>query len=328
MNFNWRWVALLLLAFLAGCVHKPVKKPTPVRPPAPITKPTKPAEDGRPHGTPDISKIPEPIPKAESRSKYGNKSPYKVLGQTYRVLPTSKGYVERGIASWYGTKFHGQNTSVMESYDMYKFTAAHKTLPLPSYARVTNLENGRSIVVRVNDRGPFSKNRLIDLSYVAAIKLGISGRGTGLVEVRGLDPKSPAKSSSPAVSQIPAEPATSTKSASNTKPAFTTKNKKDSSAATESVPLEPSAESEVGVSHPPRIYLQVGAYSDHSNAERAAAILGKAKMGQVRIVSNSINAGKVHRVRVGPLPNVETADALTTRIEKLGLGRPHVALDD
>src|SRR5262249_31783006 len=107
------------------------------------------------------------------------------------VLPEAAGYVERGLASWYGNKFHGYTTSTFEKYDMYAFSAAHKTLPLPSYARVTNLENGRNVVVRINDRGPFVANRVIDLSYVAAVKLGVWPKGTAMVEVRAIDPARP-----------------------------------------------------------------------------------------------------------------------------------------
>ncbi|WP_158881405.1 septal ring lytic transglycosylase RlpA family protein [Rhodanobacter sp. L36] len=149
-------------------------------------------DDSVPGGpAPDISKLVEPVPKVEPRALYGNKSPYSVLGQSYRVLPSARGYVERGIASFYGNKFHGYKTSSLENYDMYAFTAASKTLPLPSYARVTNLQNGKSVVVRINDRGPFHQDRVIDLSYVAAVKIGIWPKGTGLVEVRGIDPGEP-----------------------------------------------------------------------------------------------------------------------------------------
>ena len=131
-------------------------------------------DDSVPSGPPpDLSKLVEPTPKNEPRSLYGNKSPYSVLGRTYSVLPSASGYVERGIASFYGNKFHGFKTSNLEDYDMYKFSAAHKTLPIPSYARVTNLENGKSVVVRINDRGPFHENRIIDLSYAAAVKIGV-----------------------------------------------------------------------------------------------------------------------------------------------------------
>jgi rare lipoprotein A len=136
----------------------------------------------------DIASLPEPVPKVEPRARYGNKSPYSVRGQTYHVLPTAAGYDERGIASYYGSKFHGYMTSDFEKYDMYAFSAASKVLPLPSYARVTNLENGKSVIVRINDRGPFAENRIIDLSYAAAVRIGIWPRGTGLVEVQGIDP--------------------------------------------------------------------------------------------------------------------------------------------
>ncbi|MGH8156847.1 MAG: septal ring lytic transglycosylase RlpA family protein [Rhodanobacter sp.] len=157
-------------------------------------------KDSVPDGpAPDISKLVEPVPKVEPRALYGNKSPYTVLGQTYQVLPSARGYDERGIASFYGNKFHGYKTSSLETYDMYAFTAASKTLPLPSYARVTNLQNGKSVIVRVNDRGPFHQDRVIDLSYAAAVKIGIWPKGTGLVEVRGIDPGQPAPELPPPV---------------------------------------------------------------------------------------------------------------------------------
>jgi rare lipoprotein A len=165
---------------LTGCGHPAPPRPGAV-PPAPKSAPPAKSgsrynqdQDSTPGGPPpDVSKIPEPVPKVEPRSQYGNKSPYTVLGETYSVLPEANGYVERGIASWYGNKFHGFTTSTFEKYDMYAYSAASKTLPLPSYARVTNLENGRSVIVRVNDRGPFVQNRVVDLSYVAAVKIGV-----------------------------------------------------------------------------------------------------------------------------------------------------------
>ena len=139
-------------------------------------------------GIPDVDQIPEPEVRDEPHSRYGNRSPYTVLGKTYRVLDSAEGYDEVGTASFYGNKFHGRRTSNLEVYDMYAFTAAHKTLPLPSFARVTNLANGRSVVVRVNDRGPFHDGRIIDLSYAAAVKLGVDRAGTARVEVQGLMP--------------------------------------------------------------------------------------------------------------------------------------------
>ena len=144
--------------------------------------------DSTPDYIPRVHCIPEPEVVAEPRSAYGNRSPYQVLGRSYHVLDSVQGFVESGIASYYGNKFHGRRTSNHEVYDMYAFTAAHKSLPLPSFARVTNLDNGRSVVVRVNDRGPFHEGRVVDLSYAAAVKLDIHRQGTGRVEVRALLP--------------------------------------------------------------------------------------------------------------------------------------------
>ncbi|HET6435505.1 MAG TPA: septal ring lytic transglycosylase RlpA family protein [Xanthomonadaceae bacterium] len=137
-------------------------------------------------GLHDVDQIPEPEVEDLPRSRYGNRSPYTVLGKSYRVLDSAEGYHEVGLASYYGNKFHGRRTSNLEVYDMYAFTAAHKTLPLPSFARVTNLANGKSVIVRVNDRGPFHDGRVIDLSFAAAVKLGVYPRGTARVDVRGL----------------------------------------------------------------------------------------------------------------------------------------------
>ncbi|AKS15063.1 rare lipoprotein A [Xanthomonas campestris pv. campestris] len=143
-------------------------------------------KDSTPDHVPNVACIPEPLVSNEPRSAVGNRSPYEVLGKRYVVMDNPGDYVERGTASYYGSKFHGRLTSNKEVYDMYAFTAAHKTLPLPSFALVTNTDNGQSVVVRVNDRGPFHDGRVIDLSYAAAVKLGITGKGTGNVEVRGL----------------------------------------------------------------------------------------------------------------------------------------------
>ena len=145
--------------------------------------------DGAPRSPPaDLSKLPEPKPTSEPKSRYGNHSPYVVLGRTYHVLDRADGYRATGNASWYGTKFQGRPTSSGERYDMYKLTAAHRNLPIPSFVRVTNLENHRSTIVRVNDRGPFHGDRLIDLSYAAAVKLGFESKGTTRVLVEAVTP--------------------------------------------------------------------------------------------------------------------------------------------
>jgi rare lipoprotein A len=149
----------------------------------------------------DIAAIPEPIPKVEPRSARGNPPFYTVLGRRYFVLETAGGYIERGVASWYGPGFHASTTSNGERYDMYAMSAAHKTLPLPAYVQVTNLRNGRSVVVRVNDRGPFKDGRIIDLSYTAASRLDMLKDGTTFVEVRALAPEQ--KTKPPAPPQTP-----------------------------------------------------------------------------------------------------------------------------
>lgn len=139
----------------------------------------------------NAGRSPEPLRDPATTTLYpkaGNKSPYTVLGKTYHLLHTATGYREVGLASWYGSKFHGRSTSNGEAYDMFAMTAAHKTLPIPAYVRVTNLENGRSAIVRVNDRGPFHDDRIIDLSYAAARKLGVYAHGTARVEVVAIDP--------------------------------------------------------------------------------------------------------------------------------------------
>ena len=133
---------------------------------------------------------PDPVPIFEESSRYGNMPEYDEFGVSYRVLDTSEGYEESGIASWYGDPFHGRRTSSGETYDMYRMSAAHRTLPLPSYVQVTNLDNGRSVVLRINDRGPFVDPdlRIIDVSYAAALKLGLVGPGTAPVLVKALEP--------------------------------------------------------------------------------------------------------------------------------------------
>lgn len=196
---------LMVLALLTGCAHDPVRDPGST---AGSVESSSSVQDNiqlpqteryaRKHdsGPEDMRRalariegLEPPVPKPEPLSRYGNGPSYEVRGKTYHVLPSASDYHATGTASWYGEKFQGHLTSSLEPYDMYKFTAAHKTLPLPSYVRVTNLDNGESIVVRVNDRGPFHGNRLIDLSWAAAVRLGIWKHGTGHVAVDGIDPR-------------------------------------------------------------------------------------------------------------------------------------------
>jgi rare lipoprotein A len=142
--------------------------------------------DGPPDRPLKPDQVQDAVPRPESRAAYGNKSVYEVWGKTYTVMDSAEGYRKTGTASWYGSKFHGRRTSSGEPYDMYKATAAHRNLPLPTYAEVTNLDNGRKVIVKINDRGPFHSERIIDLSYAAAVKIGIADQGTGRVEVRAI----------------------------------------------------------------------------------------------------------------------------------------------
>ena len=174
-------VVLLVVLLVGGCARE---KKTDVEP-----------ADGPSSQKITAADVHDAVPQNEPRARYGNHSPYTVLGKTYTVLPSSEGYHERGIASWYGSKFHGRRTSSGELYDMHLATAAHKSLPLPTYAEVTNLDNGRRMIVKINDRGPFHEDRIIDLSYAAAIKLGVDQTGTARIDVRAIDVKRNKRSS-------------------------------------------------------------------------------------------------------------------------------------
>ncbi|GMR08385.1 MAG: septal ring lytic transglycosylase RlpA family protein [Gammaproteobacteria bacterium] len=253
----------------------------------------------------DLNNVRQPIPRVEPRSRYGNPASYTVNGRTYRTLSSSDGYAERGIASWYGTKFHGRRTSSGEVYDIYKFTAAHRTLPLPSYVRVTNLRNGRSIIVKVNDRGPFYQNRIIDLSYVAAHRLGILGKGTGLVEIRAINAAVPAPVSRPAAA-LPTSPP----------PA--------SPIATPVATAQATAPVAVG---PILMYVQVGAFTNLGNAQRLQKRLQSVNIDQVSLSPTNTRQTRLYRVRIGPIPDVEKADELTTILQAMGIGQPQIVID-
>lgn len=242
-------------------------------------------KDGAPERPVNVSRVPNAVPKYEERSKYGNPPSYEVLGKRYYVLDSSIGFVERGIASWYGKKFHGRRTSSGETYDMYAMTAAHKHLPLPTYVEVTNLENNRSVVVKVNDRGPFHANRIIDLSYTAAVKLGIVNNGTGLVEVRAIQPGQPQQRTIP-VRNVPKD--------GDRTPAF---------------------------------YIQVGAFSYLANAENLRRKLASFGEDLVNINQTVINGEVLHRVRIGPLVTIATADRIVDRLADFGVTDHTIVVD-
>ncbi len=245
--------------------------------------------DDGPHHRPqvDVSAIPDASPRNDPRSASGNK-PYTVFGKMYYPLKDVNGYRERGIASWYGKKFHGKRTSSGEAYDMYTMTAAHKTLPLPSYVRVRNLNNGRSVTVRVNDRGPFLDNRLINLSYAAASRLGIVGSGTGIVEVVGINADQP-----------------------------------DSGSMTAQAPAQAVAENPAQ----PRLYLQVGAFASRDNAENLRLQLERAEFTSVQVQVASQDQTALYRVRIGPLASVNASDSLAQRIAGYGIANAFVTVE-
>ena len=276
MHRDWRReiTCMLLVATLAGCGSNKVRG------------------DGPPSGSVAIPDLPgDAVPRPEPRSKYGNGPIYEVLGQAYRVMDTSDGYRERGVASWYGKKFHGNLTSMRETYDMYQMTAAHKTLPLPTYVRVRNLRNGKSVVVRVNDRGPFVHNRVIDLSYAAAQKLDMIKDGTSLVEVEAIGFGEPA----------------------GDRP---TRN-------TTAAPRVEAREPETGET----VYVQVGAFGDRNNARRRVQLLRSGGIGNTRVFEDKSSNQTLYRVRIGPVRNVGQYDLIVEELDKLGISDPYLVTE-
>ncbi|TNF91871.1 MAG: septal ring lytic transglycosylase RlpA family protein [Gammaproteobacteria bacterium] len=245
-------------------------------------------DDGPPSTSADYSNIPDAVPRLEPKSRGGNPESYVVFGKRYYVKDSSKGFVQRGIASWYGKQFHGRRTSSGEIYNMHAMTAAHKSLPLPTYAQVTNLKTGKQIVVRINDRGPFHEGRIIDLSYAAAHKLGTASNGTGLVEVRAIDPLT-----------------------------WDTERKQSRHVASTKV-VNPDA----------KIYLQLGAFSVRSNAEKLVVkTIGNAISGVFLSEDQTDFGNTIYRVRVGPLASVDTADNMISLLLKNGFDDFHVVIE-
>ena len=264
--------------------------------------------DGPPSTPPgDLVDTPDAIPKVE-RTRPANQKSYVVFGKRYYPMASSKGYREKGIASWYGKQFHGNPTATGEKYDMYEMTAAHKTLPLPSYVEVRHLDNGRKIVVRVNDRGPFHSGRIIDLSYAAASKLGIVGTGTGRVEVIAIDPRTYGKPSAPTVAAKSA-PVVS-------KAAVAQPMKNQAVAVTPTVQPDKAA-----------VYLQIGTFSSLSRAEafknRVVAHVDQA----VFLSPVSQPHGTMYRVRVGPLTDISASEALANKLKSLGVPDSHAVVE-
>jgi rare lipoprotein A len=249
--------------------------------------------DGPPSGSMRPHDLPaDAVPRPEPRSRYGNGPVYEVLGKQYRVMNSASGYRERGVASWYGKKFHGNLTSNRETYDMYAMTAAHKSLPLPTYVRVRNLRNNRSVIVRVNDRGPFVHNRIIDLSYAAAMKLDMIGDGTSLVEVTAISFEEPAGDRPVRKATPPAPPA--------------------SPAPIQSTPAVST------------IYVQVGAFGERANAERRLGMLAQAGIGNAFIHEERTAERVLYRVRIGPVADVVQYDVLVEELDNIGINDPYL----
>lgn len=267
--------------------------------PAPQTQPAGDADGPplTPHG--DLSRLPDPVPRAEEKSSRGNPVTYEVFGKRYRVMESAHGYAEDGNASWYGRKFHGRTTSSGEPFDMFTLTAAHRSLPIPTYVRVTRRDTGAQVIVRVNDRGPFHSNRIIDLSYAAAVKLGFHEQGTAPVRVEVI------KGSEPITPQTAAQP----------KPLST-------SAAVVANP---------GVRPAELVYLQAGAFGSLQAADRLAKDLSSTLAGfslgpnegpdtQAYVVQLSADA--LYRVRIGPVAGQAAAERLRNRLVDANFAPP------
>lgn len=233
-------------------------------------------------GDPSAGGVPETTPSGQ-----GNPSSYVVFGQRYHVLDSSEGFVQRGIASWYGTKFHGRKTSSGEVYNMHAMTAAHKTLPIPVYVHVKNLDNGRSIVVKVNDRGPFIDGRIIDLSYAAAKKLGVDGPGTANVEISVLE----------AGESVPGK-------------------------SVRTLPLVELEDRETP------LFIQMGSFASEANASMLVQNLHDANESSARISSLQTDNGLYFRVRVGPLYDIDEANAVVRRLMDKGFQTARIIVQD
>ncbi|ABI55530.1 septal ring lytic transglycosylase RlpA family protein [Alkalilimnicola ehrlichii MLHE-1] len=314
--------ALLLALFLTGCstVSGPSGEeggPFAGRSP-----------DGGPSNPPDLSQVPDAVPRDEPRARYGNPARYEVFGQTYYVKDSAEGYDQEGIASWYGTKFHGRRTSSGEPYDMYAMTAAHRSLPLPTYAEVTNLDNGKRVVVRINDRGPFVDNRIIDLSYAAATRLDMVDAGTAPVRVRTVTAADSLRTARPgdrapagdaqAASTVPDDDGAD---AAGLPAVALPEGERLVVTSGEDAPeaaANPSRDN--GAEASGRYFLQLGAFGQEANARRLRDELDGKLSAPVAVHS----ANGVHRVKVGPLADMGAVDQAHGELERQGLRDFHL----
>jgi len=266
-------------------------------------------KDSGPSHEVDVSQLADAVPRVDPITIAGNKNPYTVNGVTYQLLPAAKGYSEEGMASWYGNKFHGRKTSNGETYSMYGMTAAHKTLPIPAYVRVTNLANGRQIIVRVNDRGPFHSERIIDLSYAGAKKLGYANNGTARVRVEVIDPLDFQRNAvaTPVVSEQVARAV-----------------KKPDQVASLRPPLAAVPSSSLATKPQAQPFLQVGVYSSMTSARQLQEQLSLLTSYPVSVRRFGAVQPPVYKVWIGPIADPLQLLALRERLMQQGRHRPFV----
>jgi len=246
-------------------------------------------QDGAPSKSMDWEKIPDAVPRSEPLSNTGNPESYVVFGQRYFVDFDAKEFSQQGVASWYGTKFHGRKTSSGEKYDMYKMTAAHKTLPLPSYVKVTNLRNDKQVIVKVNDRGPFVDGRIIDLSYAAAQKLDIISNGTAEVEIETIIKNSAAI-------------------------------ERNNHQSNDWSPINTASPSSA-------YYVQLGAFSQRTHAEQLVQQLTSLAITPVSITSTNESTQNLFRVRVGPFTDKQQMETMETRLTEIGYDQSFIIIE-
>lgn len=321
----------LALALLAGCASS---GGTQVSDGASASTGKKAGKNGRyhmdsdayPDDAPDVSTVPDAVPRSEPLTRSGNRSEYEVWGKTYNVMDDPRGYVAEGTASWYGKKFHGYATASGEIYDMYTMSAAHKSLPLPTYARITNLDNGKQVVVKVNDRGPFHDDRLIDLSYSAAWRLDMLGHGTGHVRVEALDASTWRPGSSPTRGTAESERILARSQAVRREQGLAGLEKMDATGGSTTVATTraskpaapvvasaaPDAQSSASVGQ--ASFLQVAAVSDQGKANSIRARVSSAIGRPVRV----LGSGNLYKVQVGPLEANARVESLKSAIADAG----------
>ncbi len=302
----WQLAVCAVVLLISGCaidgptpapprpyrppVHTPPRADAPALPPAPASEQDRPPAPGEIPA--NVHDIPDAVPEPVERSRYGNPESYEVFGKRYDVLADARGFKERGHASWYGKKFHGRRTSSGEKYDMFAMSAAHKTLPIPTFARVTNLSNGKSVVVRVNDRGPFHDGRIVDLSYTAAAKLDLITHGSAEVELEVVDASGNA---------LPAPP----EMVASSPPV--------AAAAPVVAAPPPTVAIPAATTRPPR-FLQAGVFNDTNNALTFRDYLRLSDVKPI-IVKSTQRGGKwIYRVLIGPFDDPAKLKAMREKL--------------